>query len=106
MSKFADLIKNNDKEAIKKQIIEQKIENIDDNQSNDGELKPNIPRKMTKTPHQACSRCGADLGTVDHWFDFGIKRVQYGYTMMPEPLCKECFKDLQAFMTNGDRLND
>lgn len=98
MSKFADLIKNNDKEAIKKQIIEQKIENDEDNKPKSEEIKQNLPRKSTKSPRQTCTKCGADLGTVDHWFDFGIKRVQYGYTMLPEPLCKSCFNELQVFM--------
>lgn len=62
------------------------------------EIKQFLPREVVKSKHHKCSRCGNDLGTVDQWFNYAIKPVHFGFTMIPQPLCKSCFKDFEDFM--------
>ena len=51
----------------------------------------------SKKKYIKCERCKNELGTVDHWFDYAVKPVKFGYTMLPVPLCKECFDKLERF---------
>lgn len=67
------------------------------------EIKQFLPRDAVKSKHHKCSRCGNDLGTIDQWFNYAIKPVHFGYTMIPQPLCKSCFKDFEAFMHAFDK---
>lgn len=67
------------------------------------EIKQHLVKNGKKLPNHKCSRCGNDLGTVDQWFNYAIKPVHFGYTMIPQPLCKSCFKDFEAFMHAFDK---
>ena len=73
-------------------------EEIDHDKLLEDEIRHHLAKKGDKAPHHKCSRCGNDLGSVDRWFNYGIKAVKFGYTMMPQPLCKSCFKDFEDFM--------
>lgn len=78
--------------------IEEKPNDIDQDKLLEDEIRRHLMKKGEKMPHRKCSRCGNDLGSVDQWFNYGIKAVKFGYTMMPQPLCKSCFKDFEDFM--------
>lgn len=73
-------------------------EEIDHDKLLEDEIRHHLAKKGDKAPHYKCSRCGNDLGSVDQWFNYGIKAVKFGYTMMPQPLCKSCFKEFEDFM--------
>lgn len=62
------------------------------------EFKQILNKKGALTPHHTCSRCKNDLGPVDQWFNFAVKLVKFGYTMIPQPLCKKCFFELESWL--------
>lgn len=78
--------------------IEEKPVEIDPDKLLEEEIKQHLVKNGKKLPHHKCSRCGNDLGSVDQWFNYGIKAVKFGYTMLPQPLCKNCFKEFEDFM--------
>lgn len=78
--------------------IEERSNEIDHDKLLEDEIKHHLTKKGDKLPHHKCSRCGNDLGSVDQWFNYGIKAVKFGYTMIPQPLCKSCFKEFEDFM--------
>ena len=82
--------------------IEEKPVEIDHDKLLEDEIKHHLAKKGDKLPHHKCSRCGNSLGSVDQWFNYGIKAVKFGYTMFPQPLCKGCFKEFEDFMKAFD----
>jgi len=85
------------------EVPEEKPAEIDHDKLLEEEIKQHLAKKGDKLPHHKCSRCGNDLGSVDQWFNYGIKEVKFGYTMIPQPLCKSCFKDFEEFMHAFDK---
>ena len=87
-------------------LVEEFVEvptEVDHDKLLEDEIKQHLVKKGAKLPHHKCSRCGNDLGSVDQWFNYGIKAVKFGYTMIPQLLCKSCFKDFEAFMHAFDK---
>lgn len=84
-------------EEIEENLSEKPVE-IDHDKLLEDEIKQLLSQKGRKSPHHKCSRCGNDLGAVDQWFNYGIKAVKFGYTMIPQPLCKSCFAEFENFM--------
>ena len=85
------------------EVPEEKPVEIDHDKLLEDEIKQFLPREAIKSKHHKCSRCGNDLGSVDQWFNYAIKPVHFGFTMIPQPLCKSCFKDFEAFMHAFDK---
>jgi len=89
-------------EEIEENLPEKPAE-IDHDKLLEDEIKQVLNQKSHKVPHHKCSRCHNDLGSVDQWFNYGIKAVKFGYTMIPQPLCKNCFKEFEEFMHAFDK---
>lgn len=85
-------------EADSDEEIEEKPVEIDPDKLLEEEIKQHLVKNGKKLPQHKCSRCGNSLGSVDQWFNYGIKAVKFGYTMIPQPLCKNCFKEFEDFM--------
>ena len=85
------------------EVPKEKPAKIDHDKLLEDEIKRFLPRDAVKSKHHKCSRCGNDLGTVDQWFNYAVKPVHFGYTMIPQPLCKDCYKDFEAFMHAFDK---
>jgi hypothetical protein len=88
--------------ALAEEFVEVPTE-IDHDKLLEDEIKKRLVKNEKKLPHHKCSRCGKDLGTIDQWFNYAIKPVHFGFTMIPQPLCKSCFKDFEAFMHAFDK---
>lgn len=80
------------------EVPEEKLVETNPDKLLEDEIKQHLVKKGAKIPHHRCTRCKKDLGSVDQWFNYGIKVVKFGYTMMPQPLCKRCFHDFEDFM--------
>ena len=89
---------NKPEEVDSVEEIEEKPIEIDPDKLLEEEIKQHLVKNGKKLPQHKCSRCGNNLGSVDQWFNYGIKAVKFGYTMIPQPLCKNCFKEFEDFM--------
>lgn len=58
--------------------------------------------RLTKRPFR-CFHCKNDLGTPDNWFRYGVKLIKYGYTMLPTPLCRNCFNEFETWLNEFDK---
>lgn len=93
-----EIAENEPEEAVSDEEIEEKPVEIDPDKLLEEEIKQHLVKNGKKLPQHKCSRCKTDLGSVDRWFNYGIKAMKFGYTMLPQPLCKSCFKDFEDFM--------
>ena len=87
----------------KEEVEDNEPEEINHDKLLEDEMEQLLSKKGAKTPQHTCSRCHNDLGSVDRWFNYGIKAVKFGYTMIPQPLCKRCFADFENFMKAFDK---
>lgn len=97
-----DILDENAENETEEVVLVEEFAEIPNETSPDKLLEDEIKQRLVKNggkiPNHKCSRCGNDLGSVDQWFNYGVKAVKFGYTMMPQPLCKGCFKDFEDFM--------
>lgn len=93
-----EIAEEKSEEVVLAEEIEEKTVEIDPDKLLEDEIKQHLMKKGVKLTQHKCSRCGNDLGSVDQWFNYGIKAVKFGYTMIPQPLCKSCFKEFENFM--------
>lgn len=93
-----EIAENEPEEIVLVEEIEEKPIETNPDKLLEEEIKQHLVKKSAKLPQHKCSRCKKDLGSVDQWFNYGIKAVKFGYTMIPQPLCKNCFKDFEDFM--------
>lgn len=93
-----DILENEEEIEDIEEKLPEKPNDIDHDKLLEDEIQEQLKKKGLKPVRHTCSRCKNDLGPVDQWFNFGVKLVKFGYTMIPQPLCKKCFFELESWL--------